>query len=369
MNIRKCALAVGTTALIIFLAGCSRGEETKGKLSTEKESQGSGKKGRTRVVAAASIKRAPITKTLQLTGTVEPERTARLASPVEGPVQTLWVREGDTVRGGKILLDIGRKGAVNAQLAAARENLRSRELEMERVKKLAEEDAVSKSELDEARTQYKNARAQHAHATESSADFRIRAPWRGIISEVIVEEGDFLVPRAQVLKMYDPDGLIVVSSVPETRARQIRKSASVELKFDAYPGIISKGYISRVYPRLDSKNRTRKFEVTVDDTISLIPGMFARLRVEISKADSALIVPKKAVVSKPKNKQFVYIVKDKKVHSRPVVTGIQADSLIQIKDGLSGGETVVIEGNEKLKDGAKVRVKEAKEKNIGKDKK
>jgi membrane fusion protein, multidrug efflux system len=346
MNFRPRGAVVTSAVLIMTLGGCTGGDNAPA----------GGKKGMVPAVAVASVRRGPIIQTLQLTGTVEPVRTAWLASPVEGPVRTLWVREGDTVKGATVLLDIGRKGAVNAQLAAARENLRSRELDFERIKKLVAEGAVAESQLDAARTQYENARAQHARASEASGDFRIRAPWRGIVSEVLVEEGDFVVPRAQLLHMYDPVGLIVISSVPETRAHRIRDRAPVEVRFDAYPGRTCRGTVSRVYPRLDPKTRTRTFEVTVDDTVALIPGMFARLAIEIARADSALVVPKDAVVTNPKGKEVVYIVENKSASAQPVVIGMQAGELTEITSGVRAGDIVVVAGNEKLKDGAPVRI-------------
>lgn len=360
MNSRHSTAALATAALLVALAGCSGEGKVPSPSPGGQASPGGGKPKMVPAVAVAPVKRAPIAQTLQLTGTVEPVRTARLASPVEGPVQTLWVREGDTVKGGTVLLDIGRKGAVNAQLAAAREYLQNRELELERVGKLVVEGAVPESELDAAQAQYENARAQYARASEASGDFRIRAPWRGIVSEVLVKEGDFVVPRAQLLHMYDPLRLIVVSSVPETRAHRIRDRAPVEVRFDAYPGRTCRGTVSRVYPRLDPKTRTRTFEITVDDTVPLIPGMFARLAVETGRADSALVVPENAVATTPKGKQVAWLVANKKVSARPVTTGIQADDMIEITGGLSAGEVVVVAGNEKLKDGAQVRIEEAK---------
>lgn len=357
MKVRYRTAVLCISPLLALLAHCSGGDKAPG----------GGKKGMVPAVAVASVSRGPIARTLQATGTVEAVRTARIASPVEGPVQTLWVREGDTVKGGAVLLDIGRKGAVNAQLAAERENLQSRELDMERVRRLVAEGAVPESELDVARAQYENARAQYARASEASGDFRTRSPWRGIVSEVLVEEGDFVVPRASLLHLYDPAKLVVVSSVPETRAHQVRERAPVEVRFDACPGRSSKGSVSRVYPRLDPKTKARTFEVTIDDSVSLIPGMFARLAVETARADSALVVPRSAVVITPKGKRVVYRIENKTTSAQPVVTGIQTGDMVQITDGVSFGDVVVVAGNEKLKDGAAVRIAGAKGAGGGRD--
>ncbi|MCU0369962.1 MAG: efflux RND transporter periplasmic adaptor subunit, partial [Bacteroidales bacterium] len=137
----------------------------------------------------------------------------------------------------------------------------------------------------------------------------------------------------EYLEMYDPARLVIVSSVPETRATKLHERAAVEVHFDGYPQRTFKGSVSRMYPRLDGKTRTRTFEVLVHAPIDLIPGMFARLNVEIARADSAIVVAENAVVTTPKGKTVVYVVENNTAVARPVVTGIRHRDKIQITDG------------------------------------
>jgi RND family efflux transporter MFP subunit len=320
-----------------------------------------GGKMMTPTVSVMPVEYSSIAEVIQLTGTVEPVRVARLASPVEGPVQTLWAREGDTVRAGKVLLDIGRKGGASAQLAAAREYFQKQEQELERVKTLVADGALPGSELDGARALYETARAQHIRAGEATGDFRIAAPWSGIVSEMFVKEGDFVAPRTPLLQMYDPSKLVVLASVPEMRSTALHERAPVEIRFDAYPGRTFKGMVSRIYPRLDIKTRSRTFEVSVKGPITLIPGMFARLDVETSRADSVIVVSQNAVITTPKGEVVVFVIQNGAAVACPVVTGIRQRDKIQITQGLSTGEKLVVAGNEKLKNGAIVRVAGGKE--------
>lgn len=349
---RKMIMSIAASALFGFMAGCGDKEPQ----SAQSAGKGGGPKGMMPTVSVIPAALSSISEVIQLTGTAEPVRVARLASPVEGPVQTLWAREGDTVRAGRKVMDIGRKGAANAQLVAAREYLQKQEQELERVKMLVADGALPESDLDAARAQYETARAQHARAAESAGDFRIQAPWGGIVAEVFVKEGDFVAPRTPLLEMYDPAKLVIVSSVAETRAVEIHEQDLVEVHFDAYPGRTFKGSVGRMYPRLDGKTRTRTFEVSVHEPIDLIPGMFARLNVEIARADSALVIAENAVVTTPKGDTVVYVVEGNTAVARKVVIGVQSRNKMQITDGLRAGDKVIVSGNEKLKNGAPVRI-------------
>jgi RND family efflux transporter MFP subunit len=348
-----------TVGLLAVMTGC-------GGNDTQPTPAGGGAKGMLPAVSVSVVKLSSIVASLQLTGSVEPVRVARLASPVEGPVQTLWAREGDMVKAGKRLVDIGRKGAASAQLVAAREYLQKQEQELQRVTKLVADGAIAESELDAARSQYENARAQYVRAGEAAGDFRISAPWSGVIAEVLVTEGDFVAPRTPLLEMYDPSTLVISASVPETRATELRRRAPVKISFDAYPRRTFTGFVSRIYPRLDAKTRTRTFEITVHDTVTLIPGMFARLDVEAARADSAVVVAENAVVTTSKGEMVVYVIEKNTAVSRPVTIGIHHKGRIQITKGLAAGETVVVAGNEKLKNGARVRIANGKDTGTGK---
>lgn len=348
---------MAVSVLLVFLTGCGGKEPQPGQSA----GKGRGKKGMMPTVSFVPAALSSISETIELTGTVEPVRVARLASPVEGPVQTLWAREGDTVKAGRTVMDIGRKGAANAQLVAAREYLQKQEQELERVKMLVTDGALPESDLDAARAQYETARAQYARAAEAAGDFRIKAPWGGIVADVFVKEGDFVAPRSPLLEMYDPAKLVIVSSVPETRATKLHERSAVEVRFDGYPGRLFKGSVSRMYPRLDGKTRTRIFEVTVEAPIDLIPGMFARLNVEIARADSALVITENSVVTTPKGDTVVYVVEGNTAVARKVVTGIRSRNKVQITDGLRAGENVIVSGNEKLKNGAPVRISGGKD--------
>ncbi len=307
------------------------------------------------VVAIQKAQVAPISRTLELTGTATPTRQARLASPGEGPIQNCRVREGDLVKRGERVLTIGRSGAAAAQVTAMAESVKEQEAELNRTKILVQSGAVPGSQLDSARAKYEGARALLAKARESAGDYSVAAPWDGVVSKVLVKDGDFVAPRAPLVEMYDPDSLVIRLAIPEAQSTMVFKGMPVKVQLDAYPGKTFEGKISLVYPDLDTRMRTRTAEVKLETPVALIPGMFARLQVGLETATDAVVVPGDAVLVMPNGEKVAYVLKEGKAQRRVVQTGLEAGGKVQVVSGIQPGETVVTAGNEKLKDGMEVK--------------
>lgn len=321
----------------------------------EKGKEGAQKAKPVPVVAVQKAEVAPISRTLELTGTATPTRQARLASPGEGPIQNCRVREGAQVKRGERLVTIGRSGAAAAQVTAMAESVKEQAAELNRTKILVQSGAIPGSQLDTAKAKYEGARALMAKARESAGDYSVAAPWDGVVSKVLVKDGDFVAPRAPLVEMYDPNSLVIRLAVPEAQSTLVLKGMPVKVQMDAYPGKTFEGKISLVYPDLDTRMRTRTAEMKLDYPVALIPGMFARLQVGLETATEAVVLPGDAVLVMPNGEKIAFILKDGKAQRRVVQTGLEAEGRVQIVSGIQPGETVITAGNEKLKDGMEVK--------------
>jgi membrane fusion protein (multidrug efflux system) len=307
------------------------------------------------VVEVTTVSKTTLSHGLELTGSVEPYRVARLASPAEGPVLDIRVREGDRAKTGDELLSIGRKKGVDALIDSLREELKKEQDNLRRTRQLVESEALPAEQLDQCRTDCEKIRAQLVKTEETARDYTVEAPWEGVISRLFVKDGQFVAPRAPLLEMYDPSSLVIRAAAPEKHAAGIAVNMPVEIRLDAYPGCILKGRVERVYPYLDPRLRTRTMEIVLDEPVDLIPGMFARLKVLLKTVKEAVTVPAEALVTMPKG-QVAFVLEDGKAVRRPVETGIEDGNRIQIITGIRPGEKVIVAGNEKLKDGTAVRL-------------
>lgn len=331
----------------LFFPGCKSGDSTKTAAQETKK-----KNPEVRTVSAV---KGPISKTLELTGTVEPYRLAQLASPAEGPVINLEVREGDIVNTGDTLLLIGRRKGIEAQIAFYREDLQKEEDNLKRVQQLVQSEALPGEQLDQAKAAFEKAKAQLAKAEETAMDYAVTAPWDGIVYRVLVKDGAYVTPRVPLVEIYDPESLVIRTAIPEQYSAKIKKNIPLVVSLDAFPGNNFKANIIRLYPFLDPQTRTRTIEIDIIQKVSLLPGMFARLTLKLETVASAVIIPVEGIMITPEGRQVIFVIKEGKAVQREVVTGIEEGKRIQIIDGVEPGEEVVVAGNETLKNGREVR--------------
>jgi membrane fusion protein (multidrug efflux system) len=344
-------IIAGVIILALAVWGISRIIASKG--STE---NGLPKKPKP-LVATQTVQLGEIDSTLELTGSVEATRVARLASPAEGPITNCCtVREGDTVREGAKILSIGRKKAADAMLMSAHQDLKTEQEELVSIEKLVESGAIPKDQLELARAKQARMVAQLEKMKESSQDYEVVAPWDGVISKVHVAEGNYVAARTVLVEVFDPGSLVVRMAVPEAHSQDIRLGMEVAATLDAYGGKTFRGRVSRIYPELDRRMRTRTAEVEVTDKVDLVPGMFARLGLILKSEKDTVVVPTEAVIVTPKGFRVAYVIEDGKAFQRKVTVGIEGGGKIQILAGIKPGEQIAIAGNEKLKDGVEVRV-------------
>lgn len=312
-----------------------------------------------------------ISKTLELTGSVTATKVARMGSPAEGPIMQCQVREGDIVSAGQVLLTIGRKKAADALVQAAQDSLIREQEELKRITKLVNSGAIAAEELETANLKVSRAKAELSKAMESVSDYQIEAPWDGVVSKVFVTDGYYVAPRESLVEIYDPTSTVVEFAIPESRSAAIQKGMPVDVRLDAYPGQPLKGEITRIYPELNRQTRTRTAEAVIvyNDGISLLPGMFARIGLILETVENAVLIPDKAIVLNLKNEPTAFVIVDGKAEARKLTLGLENQLTVQVTEGIKPGEMVVIEGNEKLKNGAAVKViggESKKEKTNGK---
>ncbi len=307
-------------------------------------------------VEAVMAELQSITRRIELTGTIEAARTARIASPAEGPVLNCALREGDQTRKDEAILTIGRKKAAEEHVQAAERELVQAKEDLRRVKQLVESGALPAETMEETELRVYRAQAQLMKAKESMEDYQVRAPWDGIVSRVFVTDGSFVSPRETLLEIFDPDSLIIKFAVPEKELIHVAEGMEISAVLDSYGSRVFKAEIIRLYPELDRKTYTRTAEASLAEDIEIVPGMFVRLSLPVQKIDEALLIPDSAVVVTPEGEKVVFIVREGKAFLRQVRTGIEQKNTVQITDGIDAGDLVVVSGNQNLKDGMEVAV-------------
>ncbi|MBW2261621.1 MAG: efflux RND transporter periplasmic adaptor subunit [Deltaproteobacteria bacterium] len=360
-------LAAGCLILAVAAAGCS------GKVGEATADKGKKVEASSRVKVASPAVRT-LHRRLEYTGTVEPIRQVRIVPEVTAKILSLKVQNGDRVKKGQLLarfdtklFGLQRKQA-SAAVKLAQTQVKSTQKEWDRLQPLAESGAVSKSQLDqlESGLDAANAQVDQAKAALSLASYSVqkstlKAPFDGIVTNLLVNEGEFVGPQMAaygMLTLVDISEVKVKVGVTEKDLPLVTEGLGVEIMSEAYPDTVFTGKVGVLNPSADPISKSFPVEIRAANPDELLKaGMFVRVQIHIETREDVLTVPADAIV-KLKDKNVIYVLdKDGRAVMREIETGIESDGGVEITKGeLTTDEKVVTEGNFGLKDGSRVIV-------------
>jgi RND family efflux transporter MFP subunit len=188
----------------------------------------------------------------------------------------------------------------------------------------------------------------------------IRAPFRGVITQQFQYQGDFAVPGGKLVTIADPSNLIAKMQIAEHTAAQIKAGDAVRILPDDLPGQTFPGTVSLVGRGADAQSRSVEVWVRVPNARGLLrPNGVARVIIDAQPTANAIVVPDSAVTldATNGNSGTVMVVDAKSIaHEVHVTSGIRSAGRVQITSGLTGGETIVTQGNYGLPDGTQVAI-------------
>jgi multidrug efflux pump subunit AcrA (membrane-fusion protein) len=360
-------------------------------------------------VKVGNVRRIHTAQTVPVSGSVvswsDPANVAFVAS---GKVVEAGPREGDAVRKGQVLARIDPADytlaveAADAQAAAARALLDKAEsparpevLEQARIafaraedeyrrmkqlydsKSLAPNDfhkfeaayeaagqqyrqaqaGAQKEDRAQARAVYDQAVASVGIARKRLEDATLRSPLSGFVSSRSVQVGEMASPGRPVFQIVELDPVEITVGVPETDIHLVRLGQSAAVQVPAAPGEAFEGTVRLINVAADPTTRTYMVRIRVPNPKhTLRVGMIAEAQIRSDLALDAMTLPGESVLHDPQGATvvFVYFPEQKRVYSKRVETGTVYGREIQIKSGLAGDESVVVAGQERLRDGVAV---------------
>ncbi len=363
----RLGLALAFLILAAPTAGC-------GSKVSEAEADNGKKVDAASRVKVASPEVRTLHRRLEYTGTVEPIRQVRIVPEVTAKIVALKVENGDRVKKGQLLAKFDtklfglQKKQASAAVKLAQTQVNSAKKEWDRLQPLAESGAVSKSQLDqlESGLDAANAQVDQAKAALSLASYSVqkstlKAPFDGIVTNLLVNEGEFVGPQMAaygMLTLVDISEVKVKVGVTEKDLPLVTPGLGVEIVSEAYPDRIFTGKVNVLNPSADPLSKSFPVEISAANPEELLKaGMFVRVQIHIETREDVLTVPAGAIVTLKEMKVIFVVGEDGKAAMREIETGIETDEGVEITKGqLTTGEKVVVEGNFGLKDGSRVIV-------------
>ncbi|HEY3134598.1 MAG TPA: efflux RND transporter periplasmic adaptor subunit [Blastocatellia bacterium] len=286
-----------------------------------------------------------------------------------------------------------------ANLAQARANHQKSSLELARQTKLLQDGVTSQADFDNATAQARvnegqvraaeaQIRASQAKIESSSSQIHsaearvrlieaqieymnIRSPFEGLVISKDAEVGETVAPaifggantRGSVVTIVDPNTLEVEADINESSIGKIVPGLQAEVTLDALPGEKLAAEVRKVLPTADRQKATVKVKVRFNEIDPrILPDMNAKVTfmqkpAAGAKSEASRVTVPKSAVAQRDGKSVVFVVKDGRVVLQAVTPGAEMGDRVEVKQGLTGGETVIIRGAENLADGSRVKVK------------
>jgi membrane fusion protein (multidrug efflux system) len=304
-------------------------------------------------VMTATAEQRQIDVGIEAIGNANANESVNVTSKTTNLVTAIHFNDGESVAAGQVLVELDRATA-EADLAAAAAAFAESQSQFNRSRELFNTQALSKSQYEQLEATMKSNQARVDSARAHLGDTFIRAPFAGRVGLRRVSLGTLINPGTVITTLDDTSSIKVDFAVPELNVGELRPGQSVLARSSAFPGRSFAGRVVSVDSRVDPASRAVTVRAVVPNRDgALRPGMF--LTVDLSKERRpALMVPEQALVPE-QARQFIYVVSGNAVRKREVRLGRREPGFVEITDGLTRGDHVVIEGTLKLRDGSPVR--------------
>ena len=305
--------------------------------------------------ATAAIE--PVEDLISVVATVAAREAVDIKAEMDGRVETIGFEEGAAVTNRQILFQLD-QGKAAAALAQAQASFALAQANATRNRALFDSNTISKQELEQAQAAFELNGATVDLMRERFKDSIIQAPFDGVMGARHVSPGQVISQNTLLTTIVSIDPVKIEFRVPERYLGKLRLGQALALKIQAYPAESFRGAVFFVGPRVDPSTRTVLMKATIPNPDGrLRPGMFGTLDLILQTRDQAVVVPENAIQLQG-DQTFVWIVDaENRSQMRPVTVGVRLPGKAEIQQGLQSGETVVVEGLQKLRPGGPVTAK------------
>jgi membrane fusion protein (multidrug efflux system) len=355
--------------MIFVLTGCSKEEE--------------GNSEKVVPVKIYKVKSESISKYIRATGSVTGDEDVILYSKISERVERINVIPGQAVVRDQILVeqknDILRQGLEisTAALKTAEAQAKLIETDFERMSKLYSEKAISPQQYDQSTTAkettdhaLEQAKSAYEQAKEQYENSIIKAPFDGVIAAVYVEKNQTLIMGQHVVQVISHSGMKSKIYLTGEDIQNVKAGQKVIIKFPTIPEIEFIGSVKKINTAIDLASKSLEVEIAILSKDKRIKsGMFGEFFIETDKNANSLVIPEPALIPQTEikidretglqntfRKYFLYVVENKKAKMKEVKTGIANNGQIEITEGLNSGESVIIIGQNIVKEGQTVNV-------------
>ncbi|MFK7833817.1 MAG: efflux RND transporter periplasmic adaptor subunit [Winogradskyella sp.] len=299
---------------------------------------------------------------LELQGNVETKQNLVITPEMSGFLTKVYVKEGDKVSNGQVLAKID-DGGLSQQKASQQIQADLAKTTFERQKRLWEQKIGSEIQFLQAKSTYESANEMVSQLNQQLAKTVIRAPFSGVIDDVITEQGSVVAAgQTQVIRIVNLNNMYIETDVPEDYVTSITNGKSVEVTFPVL-GKKMDAKIRQTGNFINAANRTFKVEIAVPNKDQLIkPNLTARLKLNDYTNENAILIPQSIISENANGDQYIYVLENKDgekstAKQQIIETGKTQGDKIEVLSGLKSNDEIIEAGARSVKDGQTVIIR------------
>ena len=305
-------------------------------------------------VSVEIVKKGTLSENVIASGTLEASEFLNLVSETQGKIVKIYKEKGDRVAAGDVIAKVDDE-VISANVLTAEANYAQFEKDVDRLTRLAEENAVTKRDLEQTTIGLKKAKADLITARKALGNTSIKSPISGYINSDNITVGQLLNNGTSVCEIVNNSELKLNIKITEREVYKIALGQTVDVQLSVFPGKKFAGKITAIAEKADA---AMKFNVEItlnnDESAHLKSGLYAEALLPV-KNDETIIIKKLSIVGSMQN-PIVYVAQNGKAVKRELVTGQSNDKQIEVLKGLADGEQVIISGQLNLKDGDDINI-------------
>ncbi len=254
----------------------------------------------------------------------------------------------------KALYEAGAESKFNHDRAKSQLDLAEQQYESAKTNYKISEEKSFLENIEIAQVQLNQSKAAYDIIQNSINDMDVRSPINGIVSAKNIKVGEFVSNANIAFIIIDNSSFTVEIDVSEEVIGKLKAGDSASISINSISQDDLAASIIALAPSADLQKQTYLVKILIEEaTENIKGGMFAEIRLTVEKEEDALLIPLSSVVDE-EGEKFVFIAHGDKALKREVSVGIYNDKEIQIIDGISVGDIIVVRGQDFLKDGSNI---------------
>lgn len=289
-------------------------------------------------------------------GIFEPNKETKISAEIQGKINDVLVDVGSAVHKGQPLIKLD-NSLLKLQLQTIKVQIDGLEADLKRYTILAKADAIQGIQLEKAELGLRSAKVQRATLLEQISKTTIKAPFNGIVTAKLSEEGAFAAPGVPLLQITDIAKLKFTVNIPENDLHNFQINQSYPITADAYTGIFLSGKTTMIGSKANTGNSFPvQFALNNTAALEIKSGMFGKVILKKSTPEERIVISSAAIMGTAQQPQ-VYLVKNDKAILQNITISNKIQDKTIVSGGLNAGDVIVTNGFINLYDGANVTVK------------